>query len=96
MAKLGGQWNPNSPSDELPQSSWTLYVVINPELPREGDDYESDPNYTREYIDYGSYYNRDTEKYENEVVDNFDSMIAELGGTDTLAGVEWKSVSDFN
>ena len=96
MAKLGGQWNPNSPSDELPQSSWTLYVVINPELPREGDDYESDPNYTREYIDYGSYYNRDTEKYANEVVDNFDSMIAELGGTDTLAGVEWKNVSDFN
>ena len=29
-------------------------------------------------------------------VDNFDSMIAELGGTDTLAGVEWKNVSDFN
>ena len=43
-----------------------------------------------------SYYNRDTEKYENEAVDNFDSMVAELGGTDTLAEVEWKSVSDFN
>ncbi len=92
LAKMGGMWNMNTPSDELPTSCWTLYTVVDETIPRVDGDYSGDPNYIRDYVDYGSYMNRETQEYENDVTAKFNVLVEENKGTDSLAGIEWKDL----
>lgn len=97
VARLSDSWATDTPSDELPQNCWDLYVV-NDEGNTIYDDeaVKSDPNYTYSHDDYGEYYNRDTEQYENDCSIAFYSLVDSHRGSDTLDSYTWTNVSDFN
>ena len=89
--------NADKPSDELPKNCWDLYVASDESATIYNDEeVNADPNYTYAHDDYGEYYNRDTEQYENDCNITFNSLVESHRGSDTLASFAWTSVSEFN
>ena len=97
VARLSDTWATDTPSDELPKNCWDLYVA-NDESNAIYDEeiVKSDPGYSYSHDDYGEYYNRDTEQYENECSITFNSIVDAHRGEDSLSSFAWSSVNDFN
>jgi protein associated with RNAse G/E len=60
------------------------------------EDVKISSDYTYEHLDYGEYYNRDTQQYENDLCTKYNSTVDSYRGEDTyLDTLPWNPVSDF-
>ena len=90
LARLSSSWDPNSVGDNL--NNWELYVANdeNSLLSRDESFDPSNTNYTYSYIDYGKNYNFvDGELESNDLMDQFNSLVAQHTGEGALESLTW-------
>lgn len=90
LARLSSSWDPNSVGDNL--NNWELYVANdeNSLLSRDESFDSSNTSYTYSYIDYGKNYNFvDGELESNDLMDQFNSLVAQHTGEGALESLTW-------